>query len=231
MDDLCPEAGEVIVDLGCGAGQTVLQLAERVGSAGRVIGIDISPILLDVARERARGIKQISFIEGDAAALDLPPHSVDAFFSRFGVMALPDHAAAFSNFHRMLRPAGRIAFVCWRSLSENELDLLPLRAAGLEHLADLTPFSFEDASYVRATLERAGFTDVKVSAYDEAVTSGELDAMTTVLMKVGPLGKIIRENPNLRPAAERRVRDALAALGDPARVALNAATWIVSARA
>jgi SAM-dependent methyltransferase len=231
MDDLCPEAGEVIVDLGCGAGQTVLQLAERVGSAGRVIGVDISPILLDVARERALGIEQISFIEGDAAALDLPSHGVDAFFSRFGVMALPDHAAAFSNFHRMLKPAGRIAFVCWRSLSENELDLLPLRAAGLEHLADLTPFSFQDASYVRTTLERAGFTDVKVSAYDEAVTSGELDAMTTVLMKVGPLGKIIRENPDLRPAAEPRVRAALAALGDPARVALNAATWIVSARA
>jgi hypothetical protein len=50
--------------------------------------------------------------------------------SRFGVMALPDHAAAFLNFHRMLKTAGRIAFVCWRSLSETELDLLSLRAAG-----------------------------------------------------------------------------------------------------
>jgi len=231
MDALHAQAGEVIVDLGCGAGQTLLQLAERVGPAGRVIGVDISPLLLNVARERTQGIKQISFIEGDAAALDLPSHGIDAFFSRFGVMALSDHAAAFSNFHRMLKPGGRIAFVCWRSLTENELDLLPLRAAGLEHLADLTPFSFEDASYVRATLERAGFTDVNVSAYDEAVTSGDLDAMTTVLMKVGPLGKIIRENPALHAAAERRVRAALAAQGDPACVALNAATWIVSARA
>jgi SAM-dependent methyltransferase len=231
MDALRPEMREVIVDLGCGAGQTLLQLAERVGPAGGVIGVDISPLLLDIARERAQGIKQITFIEGDAAALDLPSRGVDGFFSRFGVMALSDHATAFSNFHRMLKPAGRIAFVCWRSLTENELDLLPLRAAGLEHLADPTPFSFEDPSYVRATLERAGFTDVNVSAYDEGVTSGDLDAMTTVLMKVGPLGKIMRENPALHAAAEPRVRAALAAQGDPARVVLNAATWIVTARA
>jgi SAM-dependent methyltransferase len=231
MDVLRPEAGDVIVDLGCGAGQTLLQLAERVGPAGRVIGVDISPLLLDVARDRTLCVAQVSCIEGDAAVLDLPSQGVDAFFSRFGVMALSDHSAAFSNFHRMLKPNGRIAFVCWRSLTENELDLLPLRAAGLEHLADPTPFSFEDASYVRATLERAGFTDVHVSAYDESVTSGDLDAMTTVLMKVGPLGKIIRENPALRAAAEPRVRAALATLGDPTCVTLNAATWIVSGRA
>lgn len=231
MDALRPKAGEAIVDIGCGAGQTLLQLAERVGPGGGVIGIDISPLLLNVARERAQGIKQISFIEGDAATLDLPSHSVDAFFSRFGVMALSDHVAAFSNFHRMLKPAGRIAFVCWRSLTENELDLLPLRAAGLEHLADPTPFSFEDPSYVRATLERAGFTGVNVSAHDEAVTSGDLDTMTTVLMKVGPLGKIMRESPALQAVAEPRVRAALAAQGDPAHVVLHAATWIVSARA
>ena len=231
IDALHPEEGDVIADLGCGAGQTLLQLAERIGPAGRVIGVDISPILLDVARMRTQRVEQVSFIEGDAATLDLPSQSVDAFFSRFGVMALADHAAAFSNFHRMLRPDGRIAFVCWRSLTENQLDLLPLRAAGLEHLADSTPFSFEDATYVRSTLKQAGFTNVSICAHDEAVTSGDLDAMTTVLMKVGPLGKIIRENPALHAEAEPRVRTALAALGDPACVALNAATWIVSARA
>jgi SAM-dependent methyltransferase len=185
---------------------------------------------LDAARKLTQGLGQISYIEGDAATLDLPSESIDAFFSRFGVMALSDHASAFSNFRRMLKPNGRIAFVCWRSLAENELDLLPLRAAGLEHLLDPTPFRFEDASYVRATLERAGFTDVSVSAHDEAVTSGDLDAMMTVLLKVGPLGKIMRENPALRDTAEPRVRAALATLGDPTHVALKAATWIVSGR-
>jgi SAM-dependent methyltransferase len=231
IEALSPRAGEVIVDVGCGAGQTVLQLADRVGPEGHVIGVDIAPLLLDAARERARGLPQVSFIEADAAVLDLPAASVDGFFSRFGVMALADHAAAFANFHRMLKPDGRLAFVCWRSLDENELDHLPLRAAGLEHRLDPTPFSFEDPAYVQGILEKAGFHDIGISADDQAVTSGDLEVMTTVLLKVGPLGRIIRENPELRAAAEPRVRAALAAKGDAARIALRAATWVVSARA
>lgn len=231
MDALRVQLGETVVDLGCGTGQTLLQLAERVGAGGHIIGVDISAPLLDVARNRASGLEQVACIEGDAAGLVLPTGSVDAFFSRFGVMALPDHVAAFANFHRMLKPNGRIAFVCWRSLVENELDYLPLRAAGLEDLLDPTPFSFEDPDYARAVLEQAGFRGVSVRAHDEAVSSGDLEATMTVLLKVGPLGKILRENPALRAEAEPRVRAALTALSDPAHVALKAATWIVTARA
>jgi SAM-dependent methyltransferase len=231
IEALAPSSGEVIVDVGCGAGQTVLQLADRVGPGGRIIGVDIAPLLLDAARERARGLGHVRFIECDAAALDLPGASIDAFFSRFGVMAFPDPVTAFSNFHRMLKPAGRLAFVCWRSLAENELDLLPLRAAGLEHLLDPTPFSFADPRYLQDTLEKAGFKDIRIRAHDQAVTSGDLDTMMAVLLRVGPLGRIVRESPELRPSAETRVRAALASKGDPARVALQAATWIVSARA
>jgi SAM-dependent methyltransferase len=231
MEALSPRAGETVVDIGCGAGQTVLQLAERVGPRGRVIGVDIAPRLLDVARERASGLDHVSFIECDAARLDLPAGSIDAVFSRFGVMAFSDAVAAFSAFNRMLKRSGRLAFVCWRSLEENELDRLPLQAAGLEHLADATPFSFADPDHVRATLEAAGFTDIGIAAHDQDVTSGGLEAMMTVLLRVGPLGRILRENPDLRTAAQPRVREALAARGDPARVTLRAATWIVSARA
>jgi SAM-dependent methyltransferase len=231
IDALAPSVGDVIVDVGCGAGQTVLQLSDRVGPQGRVIGVDIARRLLDIARERSRGVEQISFVECDAGALKLPPGSVDGVFSRFGVMALSDHVAAFSNFHRMLRPDGRIAFVCWRSLEENELDFLPLRAAGLERLLDPTPFSLEDPAHARAILEAAGFRNVEFSAHDEAVTSGDLEAMMAVVLRVGPLGRIIREYPALRAAAEPRVRAALAAKGNPTCVALRAATWIVSARA
>lgn len=230
MDVLSPRPGEAVVDVGCGTGQTVLQLAARVGANGRVIGVDIAPRLLDVARELSSKLGQVSFVEGDAAALDLPAGSIDAVFSRFGVMAFADPIAAFTNFHRMLKPEGRLAFVCWRSLDENELDLLPLRAAGLEHRLDPTPFSFEDPAHVRATLEAAGFRDVGVQADDQAVSSGDLDAMAAVLLRVGPLGRILREAPELRTEAEPRVRAALALQGCAAHVALQAATWVVSAR-
>jgi precorrin-6B methylase 2 len=63
IDALAPRPGEVVLDVGCGAGQTVLQLAERVGPQGRVIGIDIAPRLIAIARERAARLGQVSFIE------------------------------------------------------------------------------------------------------------------------------------------------------------------------
>lgn len=230
MEVLSPRPGEAILDLGCGAGQSVLQLAARVGPQGRVIGVDIARPLLDLARARADGLAQVSFIEADAEALDLPDATFDGAFSRFGVMGFPDPAAAFANFRRMIRPGGRLAFVCWRALEQNELDRLPLRAAGLESRLDPTPFSFEDPALVRAVLEAAGFDRITIEARDMVVSSGDLEAMITVLLKVGPLGKILREAPHLRAAAEPRVRAALAS-GDPgAPVALNAATWIVAAR-
>ena len=62
------------------------------------------------------------------------------------------------------------------------------------------------------------------------MSSGDLDAMTEVLLKVGPLGKIVRENPVLRATIEPPLRKALAALGDSSRVHLLASIWIVTAR-
>ncbi len=197
---LAPRIGEAVLDVGCGAGQTVLQLADLVGPPGRVTGVDIAPLPLAVARRRAVGCDQVDFVEGDAQTLALPADSFDAVHSRFGVMAFRDPIAAFSNLRHMLKPAGRLAFVCWRALAENELDVLPLRAAGLEDRLDPTPFSFADPGRIRATLQKAGFRDVAIQPHDETVSSGNLDAMVSVLLQVGPLGKIIRENPDLRAA-------------------------------
>jgi SAM-dependent methyltransferase len=73
----------------------------------------------------------VTLLQEDAADLTLPEHSVDAIFSRFGTMFFADPIMAFANMHRMLRRRGRIVFVCWRSLNENELDFFPVEAAGL----------------------------------------------------------------------------------------------------
>jgi hypothetical protein len=137
----------------------------------------------------------------------------------------------FSNFHRLMKPFGRLAFVCWRSLEENELDVMPLRAAGLEDRADKTPFSFEDPKFIHGVLNAAGFERVVIEPYDHAVSSGDLEAMLTVLLKVGAVGKIVRENPEMRELVERRLRAALAAKIVQGQVALNAAIWVVTATA
>jgi ubiquinone/menaquinone biosynthesis C-methylase UbiE len=223
-------SGDVVLDIGCGAGQTLLQLAEQVGTQGQVIGVDMAPLLLEIAKRRTEPLSQVRLIQADAQYLDLPSESADAVFSRFGVMTFNDPVAAFANFRRILRPSGALAFSCWRSLQENELDNLPLSAAGFQSTVDESPFSFADPEHIRRTLAAAGFSEIVIRSHDEKVSSGDLDAMTWVLLKVGPVGKIVRENPALRATTEYRLREALAALGDPSKVQLLASVWIVTAR-
>jgi SAM-dependent methyltransferase len=221
---------DIVVDIGCGAGQTLLQLAERVGVEGQVIGVDVAPLLLETAKQRSQPLNQVRLIQADAQTLDLPSESADAVFSRFGVMSFNDPVAAFANFRRILRPSGALAFTCWRSLQENELDHLPLSAAGFQSMVDESPFSFADPEHIRQTLEAAGVSEIVIHAHDEKVSSGDVDAMTCVLLRVGPLGKIVRENPALRATVEPLLREALDALGDPSRVQLLASVWIATAR-
>ena len=228
---LAPQPGERILDVGCGAGGSTLQLAARVGPSGGVSGLDIAPELLGIARRRAADLAHVEFLEGDAQTIDLPAGGFDALYSRFGVMAFGDPVAAFSHLRRALTPDGRLAFVCWRSLAENELDHLPLRAAGLEAKANLTPFTFEDPDRIRHVLAAAGFRSIAIEADDQRVGNRDLATLLDVLLRVGPLGRILRETPALRAAAEVQVRRALEARAAPESLTLAAATWIVTARA
>jgi surfactin synthase thioesterase subunit len=153
-------------------------------------------------------------------------------------MFFADPAAAFINIRRCLRPNGRLAFVCWRALEENQLDILPLTAASAHlppqpaHDPDAPgPFAFANPDRVRRILKAAGFEEIEITAHDELVGSGDLETMLAVCSRIGALGKILRENPELRAAALPAVRSALAAYDGPDGVRLNAATWVVTARA
>jgi SAM-dependent methyltransferase len=235
---LAPRAGGSVLDIGCGGGETALELACAVAPDGTVLGIDLSAAVLAFARRAVKDCERVRLVEADAQVFPFEPASFDAAFSRFGVMFFADPVAAFSNIHRSLKPGGRLAFVCWRALNENQLDLLPLQAASAYlppqpvHDPDAPgPFAFAKPERVRGILASAGFTEIEITAHDEPVGSGDLETMLAVCSRVGALGKILRENPELRAAALPAVRSALAAYDGPDGVRLNAAVWIVTARA
>ena len=234
---LKPSPGESILEIGCGGGETALELADAVAPHGTVVGVDISSAVLRFARQSAVHCRRVRFVEADAQTHSFEPGSFDAAYSRFGVMFFADPVSAFVNIRRSLKRDGRLAFVCWRSLEENSLDYVPLRAASAylppqpSHHPDAPgPFAFADANRIRRVLENAGFTKIEIVSHDELVGSGDLDAMLLVCTRVGALGKILRENPELRDAAMPAVRSALAVFDGPGGVRLSAATWVVTAQ-
>jgi SAM-dependent methyltransferase len=238
LEALAPKSGESVLDIGCGGGATALDLARAVAPDGTVMGVDLSAAVLAFAQSAAERCERVRFVQADAQVYPFEPASFDAAFSRFGVMFFADPAVAFSNIRRSLRPNGRLAFVCWRTLEENALDNLPLRAASV-HLPPQPardpeapgPFAFANPDRVHGILERAGFGKIEITAHDEQVGSGDLDSMLAVCSRVGALGKILRENPELRAATLPAVRSALARHDGPDGVKLKAATWVVTARA
>jgi len=233
---LAPHPGESILDIGCGGGTTALHLAQAVAPDGTVVGVDLSAAVLAFAQRAAQGCERVRFVQADAQIFPFEPASFDAAFSRFGVMFFADPVAAFINIRRSLKPNGRLAFVCWRTLEENPLDIVPLRAASAHLPPQPTddrdapgPFAFANPARVRGILEGAGFAQIEIIAHDEPVGSGDLDTMLAVCSRVGALGKILRESPALRAAVLPAVRSALAAHDGPDGVRLNAATWVVTA--
>lgn len=239
MAALEPRTGERILDIGCGAGDTSLQLAEAVGPDGHVLGVDVSTPLLAVARRRAEGIGNLSFAEGDAQTHGFAPGAFDAVFSRFGVMFFAGPPAAFANIRRALKTGGRLAFVCWRAPGENPVMVLPMTAATPllpEPPAPPVPgapgpFAFADPEHVRRILETAGFADIAIAPHDEMIGSGGLATALDLALRIGPLGTILRENPDLTPQVTSAVRAALQPHDGPDGVKLASATWIVTARA
>ena len=236
IEALAPRSGEHILDIGCGAGETTRDLAKAVGPDGSVVGIDLSAAILAYARRETESNQRLRFIEADAQQFAFESQAFDAAYSRFGVMFFADPIAAFRNIRRSLGPNGRLAFVCWRALTENPLDQLPLQAV-IDHVppqpavdpAEPGPFAFADPDRARGILADAGFADIQITAHDERVGSGDIDAMLAVCTRVGVLGSILREHPEHREAVMPVLRSELARHDGPGGVTLNAATWIVTA--
>jgi SAM-dependent methyltransferase len=241
MDKAAIRKGERILDIGCGTGQTTLELAERVGSDGQVLGADISAPMLGLARRRLSDAKiaQASFVAADAQTHAFAPATFDLAFSRFGVMFFADPVAAFANLRAALRKSGRLTFICWRQVQENPWVAIPM-AAAFKHIPRPAPpepgapgeFAFADRERVHGILAGAGFRDISIEPRDEQVGRASLDLAVETALDMGPVGAALREanSPEKRKAVGAAVREALAPFARPEGVRMEAGVWIVEGR-
>ena len=104
------EPGELVLDVGSGAGTDSLVAAQMVAPDGRVTGIDMTPQMLAKARRAAEemGLENVEFIEAEAEQLPFPDESFDVIVSNGVIDLVPDKDAVFSEFRRVLRPGGRM---------------------------------------------------------------------------------------------------------------------------
>jgi ubiquinone/menaquinone biosynthesis C-methylase UbiE len=234
--------GQRALDVGCGCGQTTLELARRVGASGSVTGIDISRLLLDTAHQIAErsNLSNVRFEQADAQTFLFPLQSFDLVFSRFGIMFFDDPEAAFSNFRTALRSAGRLSFVCWPAPRENQFMTIPIAAASRHITLPQTgdpeapgAFAFSDPVRVKRILSRAGFSEIEIDRMVEKVGGGTIDETARMLLELGPLNSVLDEiDRTTRRAIFEDIRRALTGSQSWGRAPLiDATAWLVTARA
>ncbi|MFF8779424.1 class I SAM-dependent methyltransferase [Streptomyces sp. NPDC015140] len=223
--------GDRVLDVGCGAGATT-RVAARLAAPGHAVGVDISAPLLERARAStaAEGVANASYVCADAQVHPFPADTYYVVVSRGGVMFFEDHAAAFRNLARALRPGGRLAFVCPQPPGPHspEARTLALFARlvdeepGAEAVAARTAMaSLSDPDRVREVL--AGFEEVTVEPVTvEAVWGRDVPDAVEFLLSRYPGGAL--------PAG--RLAELEAALGPYATdsgVRMRAGVWLVTA--
>jgi len=151
--------GQVVVDIGSGAGIDCFLAAQKVGPNGRVIGIDMTPAMLEKARDNARkaGITNVEFRQGEAEKMPLENGEADWIISNCVINLSPDKPAVFREAFRALKPGGRV------SVSDIMVEELPefLRKSTALYTSCVAG-AIPEAEYLQG-LRDAGFVDVAVT--------------------------------------------------------------------
>jgi ubiquinone/menaquinone biosynthesis C-methylase UbiE len=239
-------AGQKVLDIACGFGETCLELGRVVGPSGEVLGLDCTEACLEIAnRERDEaGASHVRYELGDVQAHALPESHYDVAFSRFGIMFVDSSVRALRNVRRALKPGGKVCFVVWRSAADNPawsaakkivLEFLPPPGDAAQTCGP-GPFAWADEETDRRMLEAAGFSDIELfDRIDADICVGRnVEEAIDYQILVGPSGEVVRE---AKEEGQRRLPEIRSALGKlmtanlrESGVWLPSSTWAIMAR-
>jgi ubiquinone/menaquinone biosynthesis C-methylase UbiE len=197
-------AGERVLDVGCGTGVVARQVAPLLGPKGKVVGVDLNPNMLAIARTvTEREGLAISFREGRAEKLADADGSFDLVVCQFAIMFFADRAAALAEMHRVLVSGGRLVLSVWQGLDRHPFyqalhHAIRIRL-GMSGVEDI--FALGDASTLRALMTEAGFHKVALEPISmtarfpdpEGFLAGEIDVDTAAIPSMQHLDQRARQ--------------------------------------
>lgn len=238
--------GARVLDVGCGFGDSTLQIARCVGPAGEAVGVDCAANFISAAEAEARnkGVANARFVVGDAQSGNLRgPY--DHAFARFGTMFFGMPGTAMRNVRRALKPGGTLTQIVWRQREENpwlhkaELrvrEIVPVVShaeSGQVHCGP-GPFSMAGPDMVSTMLRAAGFDRITFERHDCDICIGsDMDDAIEFAMALGPAGEIIRlageEGVKRRPQVVAALRQTLAPFARTHGIWAPSSTWFITA--
>src|SRR3954454_21586214 len=236
--------GDSVLDVGCGWGDTAIELARRVGPTGSVVGLDCCGAFLDAGRAdaKAAGLTNLTFLEADVQVYRFNPVH-DFCFSRFGTQFFENPVAGLRNTRPSLKPGGIMTMVVWRGIKDNPwlghakdivLQFLPPPGENAQTCGP-GPFSMADTGVVTKQLEIAGYQDIHFEQIDAEVFVGkDLDDAAAFQLAIGPAGEVYREAgkaaEQLHDEIAKALKAELAQYQRPNGIMMDSSSWKVTAK-
>ncbi len=244
LPNLDVNEGDSVVDVGCGFGDTAIELAKIAGERGSVLGLDCCNAFLEFGRKdaKAEGIHNIDFVAADVQTFPFKPVH-DFCFSRFGTQFFENPVAGLRSMRQSLRPDGVMTMIVWRTIDDNPwlgvpkdvvLGLLPPPGEDARTCGP-GPFSMSNSDMVTSQLRIAGYDGIKFERVDVPLMVGNtLDDAVEFQLALGPAGEVYREAGDLAVARHDEIvtalKEELKKHETSNGVIMDSSSWVVSAR-
>jgi SAM-dependent methyltransferase len=240
-----PKRGERVLDVGCGFGETTLQIGELVGPEGEAVGVDAAQRFIEIATEEAASVPNVRYevVDVEHASFD---QTFDLAYSRMGTMFFANPVASMRNVRQALVPGGRLVMAVWRAKVENEWvmraqEITERFVTKPEEYDEPTcgpgPFSMANADTTSGILLSAGFEEIALQRCDLLMRLGrDLDEAVELVMSLGPAGEILRlagdRAEHLHDPVAAALREGLGEWASDSGDGVYGpgSTWIVTAR-
>ena len=235
--------GDSVLDVGCGFGDTAIELGRNVGPEGRVLGVDCCDAFMEYGRKEAaaEGMDNVTFENGDALTMSFKPE-YDFVFSRFGTMFFSNPVAAMRNMRTAMKPGATMTHIVWRTPDDNpwlsmakEVVIGFLPPPGEDgRTCGPGPFSMANQEMVTGMMKSAGYENIEFEQVDAQVLVGRTvqDAIDFQLA-LGPAGEVFREAGDEAEGKRDEIEAALAEAIDREKketdgIVMDSSSWVIS---